>query len=116
MGRGDSLTQVEFPACGKWNIVTDGSTICAQQTAKKLAESPEGDFRHVKIPDAAASGIGFLISLPGFHFFRNLNAAQNTELVITGIAGFRQEHQPHIRVLKGDETCLLGGAAGIHSA
>ena len=108
--------QKHLSGCKCGICLPTANKFCAQQTAKKLVESPEGDFRHVKIPDAAASGIGFLISLPGFHFFRNLNAAQNTELVIAGIAGFRKEHQPHIWVLKGDKTCLLGGAAGIHSA
>ena len=48
MGRGDPLTQVEFPARGKWNIVTDGSTICAQQTAKIWRKAPKGIFDTLK--------------------------------------------------------------------
>ena len=44
MGRGETRTQVKFPARRKWNIVFGVSTICAQQTAKNWRKSPKGFF------------------------------------------------------------------------
>ena len=48
MGRGETRTQVEFPVNRKRHIVFGVSTKCAQQTAKKLAEKPEGVFRQAQ--------------------------------------------------------------------
>ena len=50
MGRGANRTQVEFPACGKRNIVSGMATICAQQTAKDWRKTPKGVFRQAEMP------------------------------------------------------------------
>ena len=52
----------------------------------------------------------------GFHFAGHGDGAQNVVLIVPGVTGFGQEHQPDVRILEGGLSGLLDNAAGIHTA